>query len=123
MKSALSALVICAVAGSVGVVSCGGSETSVTDPTTQVGCIPEQIHISPSSATLHPGDSLHILAIFTPCQGVPRTILLQWRSTNDSIATVGIDGTVHAYSRGQATMIGSPPGDPDVQNALALVVQ
>jgi len=123
MKRALSALVIGAVAGSIGTVSCGGSEQSATDPTVQVDCILEQIHISPSSATLHPGDSLHILAIFTPCQGLPRTILLQWRSSNSSIATVAIDGTVRAYSRGEATIIGSYPGDPTAQNALALVVQ
>ena len=123
MKRALSALVVSAVVGLEVISACGGSDRSATEPTTQIGCIPEEIHISPASSNLHAGDSLHVLAIYTPCFGVPQTILLQWRSSDSSVATVAADGLVRARSAGVATIIGTVPRAPGVEGAMALAVQ
>ena len=125
MKRALSVLVVGAVVGLMGTVSCGGSEKSATGPSTQVDCVLLGLRVSPSLANLQPGDTLRALALNNPpCYPAPTTGVTQWRSSNTSIATVGAtDGLVRALSRGQVTIIASDPRDPSVQGAMALVVQ
>ena len=124
MKSASSALVVGAVAGLVVMAACGGSEKAATDPTSEVGCLVGLSRVSPASATLHPGDTLRVLAIDTPCFGSPQIVAAQWTSSNASVATVGPnDGLVRAYSRGQATIIAADPHDPNLKGAMALVVE
>lgn len=123
MKASLSALIVAAVAGLAGAVSCGGSDKAATDPTVEVGCTLTELHITPASANLHPGDSLHVVAVYTPCVGVAQTVLLRWRSSDTTVATVANDGLVRAYSRGRATIIGALPSDPNILVAMALAVE
>ena len=122
MKTSLSALVV--GAGLVAVAGCGGSKTVAPDPTAEIGCLVNGITLTPSTAVIHPGDSIHVLAIYTPCFGLPRTVAMQWRSSRASAATVDpLDGEVRAYTRGQATIIANDPHDPAVSGAMALVVE
>jgi uncharacterized protein YjdB len=124
MKSALSALVVGAVAGLVLMTACGGSEKASTDPTSEVSCAVGLSRISPSSATLHPGDTLRVLAIDTPCFGSPAIVAAQWTSSDTSVATIGPNnGLIRAFSRGQATIIATDPHDPNQKSAMALAVQ
>jgi len=123
MRPILSALAAGVVAGLMAT-ACGGSEKLATDPAASVGCVLNGLSVSPSTATLHPGDSLRVVLNYTPCFGEPTTIAVRWRSSNISIATVGdTSGLVRAYSRGQATIIATAVADPTVQSAMLLVVQ
>lgn len=124
MKRALSALVVGAVAGLMVTAGCGGSERSATEPTTEVDCVVALRRVSPASATLHPGDTLRVVAIDDPCPGLPKPMIAQWASSDTSVATVGAsDGLVRARSAGRTTIIASDPADPSLKGAMALVVE
>jgi len=122
MKTSLSAFVV--GAGLVAVAGCGGSKTVAPDPTAEISCVVDGIALTPSSAVIHPGDSVHVLAIYRPCFGMPRTVAMQWQSSSPSVATVDpLEGVVRAYTRGVATIIATDPHDPNDKHAMVLVVE
>ncbi len=122
MKAPLSVLVAGAVAGLVVTVSCGRSERAATDPTFEVGCALIGPHVNPSSATLHPGDTLRVSAMETACDGTISAVF-RWTTSDTSVATVGpSDGLVRARGRGTATIIASDVRDLSIKGAMALTV-
>jgi uncharacterized protein YjdB len=105
--------------------SCGGAEKSPADPTIEVGCgsllLPPTV--TPSSATLHPGDTLRLFAAYTTCSRLPKPVAMQWRSSNSSVATADSGGLVRAFSRGQVTIIATLAADATVNGAGVIVVE
>lgn len=97
----ISALVV-AVAVVVG--GCG----KTTAPKTELpDCTVGGVNASPASVTLHPGDTLRVRALVTPCPQDPFTSTFWWRSSDTSVASVDSSaGLIHARQSGQATVIG-----------------
>src|SRR5215831_6828122 len=122
MKSSLSALLAVAVAGLVGVVSCAEPERSATEPTPEVGCALIGMRVSPGSATLLPGDTLRIRATETPCSGITTAVVVRWKSSDTTVATVSSDGLVRARTIGVAAIIATAVADAADQSAMALSV-
>jgi hypothetical protein len=114
-------LVVGAVAGLVVTVSCGRSDRAVTDPTFDVGCSLLGPRVSPSLATLHPGDTVRVAATESTCSGTTPAPV-QWTSSDTSVATVGASGLVRAHARGNATIVATDVRDISIKGAMALVV-
>jgi len=121
MKTSLSALLACAVAGLVVTVSCGHTDRAATDPTFVVGCTLLGPRVAPSLATLHPGDTLRVAATESTCAGTTAAPV-QWTSSDTSVATVGASGLVRAHARGTATIVATDVRDISIKGAMALVV-
>jgi hypothetical protein len=121
MKTSLSALVVGAVASLVLTVSCGRSDRAATDPTFDVGCSLLGPRVSPSLATLHPGDTLRVAATESTCSGTT-SAPVQWTSSDTSVATVGASGLIRAHARGTATIVATDVRDISIKGAMALIV-
>jgi len=122
MRRALSALVVGAVAGLVGTVSCGRTERASTEPTFDVGCTLIGPRVTPASAVLHPGDTLRASATETTCSG-EAVAPVRWSSSDTSVAVVSVfDGLILARTRGTATIIASDVRDTNIKGAMALTV-
>ena len=61
----------------------------------------ESILINPSSLELEAGDSATLTPIILPKQS--GTVVLEWTSSDNTVATVSASGTVTAVSEGTAT--------------------
>jgi len=110
---------VVALAGLV-VVACSKASTPTNTPA--IDCS-GTVSVSPSSATLHLGDTLRAVAKDTPCPAGPSTATFRWRSSDTTIANVdSIAGLVRARSIGHATIIGTETGSQGVQVAMALEV-
>ena len=65
----------------------------------------ESILINPSSLELEAGDSATLTPIILPKQS--GTVVLEWTSSDNTVATVSASGTVTAVSEGTATVTAS----------------
>ena len=65
----------------------------------------ESILINPSSLELEAGDSATLTPIILPKQS--GTVVLEWTSSDNTVATVSASGTVTALSKGTATVTAS----------------
>jgi uncharacterized protein YjdB len=92
------------------------------------GCDSEVLHtvtVSPASATLHPGDSIQVVAIADPCSAAAQvnTGAFFWKASDSSVATVdSVSGMVHARSTGTATIIATSSLIPAISGAMSLTV-
>ncbi len=69
---------------------------------------PVSISVSPSSVELTEGESSRLSASVAPADAKYGSI--SWSSSNDAVAVVSSDGTVHAMSAGTATITASTEG-------------
>jgi uncharacterized protein YjdB len=60
------------------------------------------ISITPTNSTIDPGESMHLEALVTDGAGRIVSKKLNWRSSNDAVATVSNDGTVTGSGKGNA---------------------
>jgi len=84
-------------------------------------CTVEGPTVSPSSASVHTGDTLRAQVRYTPCPAGP-VLAFRWRSSDTAVAVVDSSGLIAARSAGQATVIASEEVNPQVEGALVLQV-
>jgi hypothetical protein len=92
--------------------------TAASAPTTVV----RSVTISPSTATLNPGDKITLASSVNADAGVTdRTVT--WTSSNTAIATVDLNGVVTGgTTAGNVTITASSKADPTVKGAALITV-
>jgi uncharacterized protein YjdB len=105
------------VATLVAVAACSATASDAVTPTDFVSCTPT---VRPSSATLHPGDTLRVTVTVSSCS-LPATF--RWSSSDSSVAFVdSLSGLIRARSLGTATIIAAFAAERNVKGAMLLVV-
>ena len=108
------------VAALVALTACGAPTNDVVTPT-NLPCITIGPRTQPSSATLHPGDTLRVSVILPPCSSTLTTF--RWFSSDSSIAMVdSLSGLIRARAVGTVTMVATAVADPNFKTAMLLVV-
>ena len=102
----------------VGLSACAGDPSSVS--LVAPDCTLPGPTVSPPSATLHVGDTLHATAAITICEGVPTSRVFHWRSSDTVNASVdSITGLVRARHPGTASIIATLVVNPAIRGAMA----
>jgi hypothetical protein len=102
------------------VVACRDQPTVAT--LVQPECTLPTPTMSPSSATIHPGDTLRVRANYTPCP-TGLTPAFQYRSSDSAVAIVDpVNGLIAARSPGTSTIIAIAVSDAALTAAMALQV-
>ena len=110
------------VAALVAVGACSATSGAITAPDS-VSCITIGPTVRPSSATLHPGDTLRVSASLPSCGLGAPTATFRWASSDSSVALVdSLSGLIRARSLGTATVIAAWAADRSVKGAMLLVV-
>jgi uncharacterized protein YjdB len=86
-------------------------------------CAARGMFVSPTSATLHPGDTLRASAQMSDCGGPVSPLPSRWLSADTTVATVdSISGLIRARSLGTTTIIAAALADRNVKASLLLAV-
>ena len=75
----------------------------------------------PSTATLYVGNTATLTATVTPTNATNQKVT--WSSNNESVATVGTDGTVTAVSAGTATITATAQDGSGISGSCVVTVQ
>jgi hypothetical protein len=112
-----------AVAGIL-VAACGCRGSDVTTDLGVDDCLVLPV-VSPASATLRVGDTLHLTASTKICLGKIDTNLApySWTSSDSTVATVSTtSGLVLAIREGRVTIAAASVNEPLVKGAMALTI-
>ncbi|GAA1720147.1 hypothetical protein GCM10009809_14850 [Isoptericola hypogeus] len=77
--------------------------------------------LSPSAATLEPGERRALDPTFTPSDATGTQ--LEWVSSDPAVATVADDGTVRAVAAGSATITATSVAHPEITASSTITVQ
>jgi len=103
--------------------ACRGSEGTGTDDGVHVDCTLLAVSLSPSTATLRPGDTLLVTATRHFC-GAPTTTRFRWLSGNTLVADVdSLSGLVRARDVGTTAIIVTDANEPTLKAAMSLRVE
>ncbi len=111
---ALTVLVACAA----------DSAIAPTTPKATTGCV-DWMTVTPSMATLFPGDTIRISAASASGPDCGRAASeWRWRSSDTTVAVVdSLNGLATAVAAGTSTIIAYDAVDPNVKGASAIVVK
>lgn len=68
------------------------------------------MRVIPSTATIVPGEALHLTASLVDEFGEPLEAAVTWSSSNEAVATVSVSGNVFGRSAGRAAITASARG-------------
>ena len=106
----------------IGIFACSSDPSNVLIATPDCNQ-PPGASVSPTTATLRVGGTVHAKASMTPCEGLPAIPVFRWQSSDTLTATVDpVTGLVHARRPGTASIVATLVGFPDVGGVMALVV-
>jgi len=107
-------------------VAVGACSATVSDAVTlpdSVSCTLQGPTVRPSSATLHPGDTLRLSVSMPACALGTTTATFRWSSSDSNVAFVdSLSGLIRARSLGTATISAAATQDRSVKGAMLLVV-
>jgi uncharacterized protein YjdB len=107
----------------VGVVLAACKEAAAPENALPIDCTVGSLSVSPTSPTLHVGDTLRLVAKDTPCPAGPSTATFRWQSSDTAVAVVdSIGGLVLARSTGVATILATETQNRAVSSAAVLQV-
>jgi hypothetical protein len=104
-----------------GVTACGDKVTVPPPVTTPPDMTVHSVTVSPANATVAVGSKIILAASVDAGSGVTdRTVT--WTSSDNTVATVGTDGTVTGVKAGTVTITAASHFAPDVKGAAAVTV-
>ena len=111
------------VATLVAVGACGATASDAVTLPDSVSCTLQGPTVRPSTATLHPGDTLRVSASLPSCGLGATTATFRWSSSDSSVALVdSLSGLIRARSLGTVTIVAAAAADRSVKGAMLLVV-
>ena len=112
--------VVCLVA--IIAVACDTAPSERTSAIDSTACSAIGPIVRPSSATLHPGDTLRATVSLEPCRSNPAATF-RWLSSDTTVASVGATtGLIQARKGGTATITAAAVQDANVKGAMLLFV-
>jgi uncharacterized protein YjdB len=114
-------LVSIVIAGAA--IACSPNDRAITGALTSCSSL-LTVTVSPATATLHPGDSLHVSVSADKCSAAnPATAAYRWTSSDPTVSTVdSLAGMVHARRTGTVTIIATSSTNHSVQGAMEVHV-
>ena len=111
------------LAAIVAVAACDTATSEHESAADSTPCTTVGPKVSPSSATLHPGDTLRASASLYQCRPGDPVGTFRWLSSDTSVASVGAtSGLIQARKGGTATISAAAVQDPNVKGAMLLFV-
>ena len=105
MRTTTTLLTLVALAGALGVLSCGGDSPSAPDPNAVAS-----ITVTPAPVELNVGGTVQLTATLRNSQGQTVTAPVSWSSANTAVATVSASGLVSAVAVGTTVVTASADG-------------
>lgn len=116
MRLAILFLVACILA-----TACDTSLHPMLGGFPQDTCASQSIVVTPSSDSLHVGQSLQAVAQVQSCTATSQSVL--WSSSNSAVASVDQNtGLIQARGVGHASIVATSVADPSIRGAMVLTV-